>query len=103
MTVCECGERDSGCRRILKAAEEGFTESYIICPAAVVGPSTGPAPAYSFFLKFMVQFMLAFKKAIYVGEGENVFYTVGIPLPPHVCVCHLTYSPRRARCVWTIS
>ncbi|KAH9994391.1 hypothetical protein BJV77DRAFT_943656 [Russula vinacea] len=61
---------------ILKAAEEGFTESYIICPAAVVGPSTGPAPAYSFFLKFMVQFMLAFKKAIYVGEGENVFYTV---------------------------
>ena len=30
----------------------------------------------------MVQFILAFKKAIYVGEGGNIFYTVGISYSP---------------------
>jgi len=61
---------------ILQAAEKGHTESYIICPAAVVGPSRGPVPAGSFFFKFMAQLALAFKKTFYVGEGENIFYTV---------------------------
>ncbi|KAF8499100.1 NAD-binding protein [Russula emetica] len=61
---------------ILQAAEKGHTESYIICPAAVVGPSRGPVRANSFFFKFMAQLALAFKKTFYVGEGENVFYTV---------------------------
>ena len=69
------------CRRILQAAEKGHTESYIVCPAAVVGPSRGPVSANSLFFKFMSQLALAFKKSFYVGEGENVFYAVGIPLP----------------------
>jgi hypothetical protein len=76
--------RVRNCRRILQAAEKGHTESYIICPAAVVGPSRGPVPANSVFFKFLAQLTLAFKKALYVGEGENVFYTVGIPSPPRV-------------------
>jgi hypothetical protein len=75
--------RVRNCRRILQAAEKGHTESYIICPAGVVGPSRGPVPANSIFFKFMAQLALAFKKALYVGEGENVFYTVGTPLPPY--------------------
>ncbi|KAI0271296.1 hypothetical protein BC834DRAFT_818687 [Gloeopeniophorella convolvens] len=61
---------------ILRASEAGYTESYIVCPAAIVGPPTGPVHAGSFFIKFMAQFVLAFKKGIYVGEGSNLFYTV---------------------------
>jgi len=76
LTVCV--RRVRNCRRILQAAEKGHTESYIICPAAVVGPSRGPVPANTFFFKFLSQLALAFKKTFYVGEGENVFYTVGI-------------------------
>lgn len=64
----------------MQASEAGYTESYIICPAAMVGPPTGPVPAGSVFFKFMTQVALAFKKAIYIGEGSNVFYTVSIPL-----------------------
>src|SRR6266404_3844333 len=88
-TVCERCELD--CRRILQAAENGHTESYIICPAAVVGPSSGPVPANSVFFKFMTQLALAFKKSFYVGEGENVFYTVGWHLlPPNASTVSLT-------------
>jgi len=61
---------------LLRASEEGYTESYIICPAAIVGAATGPVPSASFFFHFMTQLALAFKKAIYVGEGSNVFYAV---------------------------
>jgi hypothetical protein len=82
LTVCVCRVRNCR-RRILQAAEKGHTESYIICPAAVVGPSRGPVRANTFFFKFLAQLALAFKKTFYVGEGENVFYTVGIPLPPY--------------------
>jgi hypothetical protein len=83
-----CARRVRNCRRILQAAEKGHTESYIICPAAVVGPSRGPVPANSFFFKFMTQLALAFKKSLYIGEGENLLYAVGIPpmkrLPSHI-------------------
>jgi len=61
---------------ILRASEEGYTESYIVCPGAVVGPSRGPVPSNSLFFKFMSQFALAFKKPVYIGEGENHFYAV---------------------------
>ncbi|KAI0249453.1 hypothetical protein BJV78DRAFT_1227496 [Lactifluus subvellereus] len=61
---------------VMQASEAGYTESYIICPAAIVGPPTGPVPAGSVFFKFMTQLALAFKKAIYIGEGSNVFYTL---------------------------
>lgn len=78
LIVCVCRVRN--CRRILQAAEKGHTESYIICPAAVVGPSSGPVRASSFFFKFMAQLSLGLKKAFYVGKGENIFYTVCIYL-----------------------
>jgi nucleoside-diphosphate-sugar epimerase len=62
--------------QILRAAEKGQTVSYIACPGAVVGPSTGPVPTASLFFRFITEVTLAFKKAIYVGEGSNVFYMV---------------------------
>ncbi|KAH9997990.1 hypothetical protein BJV77DRAFT_982663 [Russula vinacea] len=63
-------------RKILRAAEKGHTVSYIVCPGAIVGPSTGPVPAVSIFYRFIVDITLSFKKVIYVGEGANVFYMV---------------------------
>lgn len=62
--------------QILRAAKEGHTVSYIACPGAVVGPSTGPVPAASVFFKFLAEIALGYKKAVYVGEGSNVFYMV---------------------------
>jgi len=61
---------------IFKASEAGHTESYIICPAAVVGPPRGPVPASTVFFFFNLQLILALKKPVYVGEGENLFYAV---------------------------
>jgi len=70
--------------RILRASEEGHTESYIVCPAAIVGPGTGPAPCASLFFHFNTQLALGFKKAAYVGDGANVFYTVRVLPSPLV-------------------
>ena len=49
-----------------------------MCPSAIVGPCTGPVPAASLFWKFVAQFPLASKKANYIGEGSNLFYTVRV-------------------------
>ena len=65
--------------RILRASEEGYTESYIICPAAIVGPATGPVPSVSLLFPFVTQIVLGFKKAVYVGDGDNLFYLVRTP------------------------
>jgi len=64
--------------RILRAAEKGHTVSYIVCPGGIVGPSTGPVSAVSVFIRFLLDITLAFKKAIYVGEGANVFHMVSL-------------------------
>jgi len=61
---------------IMSASNEGFTESYIICPSAVIGPGTGPVPSPSIFFDFIMQIAFGFKKAVYVGEGSNLFYMV---------------------------
>jgi nucleoside-diphosphate-sugar epimerase len=62
--------------KILRASEKGHTVSYIVAPGAIVGPSTGPVPTATIFFRFIVDVSLAFKKAVYVGEGANVFYMV---------------------------
>lgn len=79
MCVCVLKQAHLLLPRLLRASEEGYTESYIICPAAIVGPATGPVPTASFFFYFLTQLTLAFNKAIYVGEGSNVFYAVRGP------------------------
>jgi hypothetical protein len=60
----------------MRASEEGYTVSYVVAPGAVVGKSTGAARTASIFFKFNTDLALNFKKAIYVGEGSNVFYMV---------------------------
>ncbi|KAI0041066.1 NAD(P)-binding protein [Auriscalpium vulgare] len=63
---------------ILQAGKEGYVETYIISPAAIVGDSRGPVNNGSFFLKFVVQFYTALQRAVYVGEGSNHFTLVHI-------------------------
>jgi len=79
--------------RILRAAEEGYIVSYIVCPGGIVGPSNAPLPTASIFFKFIMQVTLAFKKPIYVGEGSSVFYMVCACVPyntyAHPCLCSL--------------
>lgn len=60
----------------MRAAEEGYMVSYIVAPGAVVGKSTGAVRTASIFFKFNTELALTFKKAVYVGEGANVFYMV---------------------------
>ena len=69
----------------MRAAEEGYTVSYIVAPGAVVGKSTGAVRTASIFFKFNTGLALQFKKAVYVGEGSNVFYMVRTPFI-HVCI-----------------
>lgn len=52
--------------------------SYIMCPGAIVGPSSGPVPTASLFFRFITELALDYKKAVYIGEGTNVFYAVRI-------------------------
>jgi len=61
---------------IMRAAEEGYTVSYIVAPGAVVGESTGAVRTASIFFRFNTELALKFKRAVYVGEGLNVFYMV---------------------------
>ncbi|KAJ3733199.1 NAD-binding protein [Lentinula guzmanii] len=63
---------------ILNAGNEGYAHTYIVCPAAVVGPSLGPIGKSSFFVKAVVQMSLVNKRALYVGEGSNEFNIVHI-------------------------
>jgi hypothetical protein len=77
----------------MRASEEGHTVSYIVAPGAVVGKSTGAVRTASIFFKFNTELALKFKKAVYVGEGSNVFYMVRTSFPPRlpvsVCSHHL--------------
>jgi len=70
----------------MRASEEGYTVSYIVAPGAVVGKSTGAVRTASIFFKFNTELALTFKKAVYVGEGSNVFYMVRTSLG-YVPVC----------------
>ena len=62
--------------RILKAGEEGVANTYIICPSAVYGPSSGPCHKPSVFYKFVVASIIAAGHATIAGEGKNVVGTV---------------------------
>ncbi|KAH8983623.1 NAD-binding protein [Lactarius akahatsu] len=55
---------------ILHASTDGYTESYIICPGAIVGPVV----TSSLFFRFITALALKQKKSVYIGEGSNVFY-----------------------------
>ena len=59
--------------RILHISEEGYTKLYIICPV------TGPIPSVLVLFPFIMQITLGLKKAVYVGDGDNLLYLVRTP------------------------
>ncbi|KLO11813.1 NAD(P)-binding protein [Schizopora paradoxa] len=63
---------------ILKAGEEGFVNTYIICPGAVNGAGWGPVSKASIYFKFVGGTMAGQKTAFKVGEASNVFGFVNI-------------------------
>ena len=60
-----------------------------MCPGAVVGPSTGPIPIAPLFFRFTTDVALKHKRAVYIGEGSNIFYAVRILLSEGVASCSL--------------
>ncbi|KAI0312932.1 hypothetical protein OF83DRAFT_1176159 [Amylostereum chailletii] len=65
---------------IFEAGEQGYVNTYIICPSGVVG--TPPAEAVmannGAFLKFITQTYIKAKRGVYVGDGTNRFQFIHI-------------------------
>ena len=76
LTVCVCHVLN--CRRIPQASEKGHTGSYIVCPAAIVGPSREPAPPTCSSSNSWHSLL---SRSRGPPIGENVLHTVGISYP----------------------
>jgi len=63
---------------ILKAGQEGYVNTYIVCPGAVNGTGWGPVNNASFYLKYVAGGALQQKSGFKVGDGSNVFGVVHI-------------------------
>jgi len=63
---------------IFKAGQEGYVNTYIVCPGAVNGAGIGPVSKTSIFVKYVGGAILQHKTAFTIGEGSNVFGFVHI-------------------------
>ncbi|KLO11812.1 NAD(P)-binding protein [Schizopora paradoxa] len=63
---------------ILKAGQEGYVNTYIVCPGGVNGAGWGPVSKVTIYVKYVVGTILQQKTAIKIGEGSNVFGFVHI-------------------------
>ncbi|TDL17435.1 NAD(P)-binding protein [Rickenella mellea] len=63
---------------ILKAGEEGYVNTYIMCPALVYGVGTGPVAKDTMFYRNLVKASIQSRVVTYVGEGSNVNGSVHI-------------------------
>ncbi|KAI0312779.1 hypothetical protein OF83DRAFT_613776 [Amylostereum chailletii] len=65
---------------ILQAGEEGYVNTYILCPSGVIGatPAGVPVKNGTLFLKIIAQAYIEAKEGFYVGEGTNEFHVVHI-------------------------
>ncbi|TDL19368.1 NAD(P)-binding protein [Rickenella mellea] len=57
---------------LLKAGEEGYASTYIICPTGVHGPGKGPVAKVTAVYKYVLGASVAAHAVTYVGEGSNV-------------------------------
>lgn len=58
---------------IMKAGEEGYVNTYIICPGTVCGAGWGPVGKLSIYIKYLGGLNLQQKSENKVGEGTSVF------------------------------
>ncbi|KAI5116212.1 hypothetical protein M0805_005928 [Coniferiporia weirii] len=63
---------------VLQAGEQGFVNTFIVCPTYVYGARAGPTSKSSFFYKFEVSNVLSHKQGWVIGEGTNVVGTVHV-------------------------
>ncbi|KLO11811.1 NAD-binding protein [Schizopora paradoxa] len=64
--------------QILKAGQDGYVDTYIVCPGATNGAGWGPVTRASMYVKYVAGTVLQQKSAFKVGEGENVYGLVHI-------------------------
>ncbi|KAI5116214.1 hypothetical protein M0805_005930 [Coniferiporia weirii] len=59
---------------IMKASEEGYVSSFVVCPPIVYGKGSGPVKQRSVFFKYLLKScnISGHKEMIYIGEGTNV-------------------------------
>ncbi|THH01272.1 hypothetical protein EW145_g6947 [Phellinidium pouzarii] len=59
---------------ILKASEEGYVNSFIVCPSIVYGRGTGPVKTVTLFIRMLLESGTALprKEMVYIAEGTNV-------------------------------
>ena len=81
------------------AAEEGYVNTYTICPGAINGVGYGPVNRTSLHTKVFASTFLALKKAITFGDGTNVYGFVRLSMLP---VSHITHEID-CRFIWQIS
>ncbi|TDL17414.1 NAD(P)-binding protein [Rickenella mellea] len=63
---------------ILKAGEDGYVYTYIMCPALVYGVGSGPVAKDTNFYRNLLKASVQSGVATYVGEGSNVNGSVHI-------------------------
>ena len=58
---------------ILKAGNEGYVNTFIVCPSAVVGKGSGPVKTFN---PYLIRAYTSMGKGVYVGEGSNILNLV---------------------------
>ncbi len=66
------------CFSVIKAGQEGYVNTYIICPGAVNGAGRGPVGKASLYFKYVGITLLKRKTVFKIGEGTNVLGFVSI-------------------------
>ena len=69
---------------VLKAGEEGYVNTFIVCPPLVYGPGTGPIAKTSLVYKFFMNSILTFGRGYVIGQGTNIIDVV--------CLVQFQYS-----------
>lgn len=63
---------------VLKAGQEGYVNTYIVCPGAVNGAGRGPVGKASLYFKYVGITLLKRKTVFKIGEGTNVLGFVNV-------------------------
>ncbi|THH01273.1 hypothetical protein EW145_g6946 [Phellinidium pouzarii] len=65
---------------VLKAAEEGYANSFILCPSIVYGRGSGPVKRITILVRLLLESskVQPYRRVHYVGEGTNINALINI-------------------------
>ncbi|KAI5121374.1 hypothetical protein M0805_001187 [Coniferiporia weirii] len=63
---------------VMKAGEEGYLNTFIVCPPLIYGVGTGPTVKTSNFYKYFINSVLKFKHGYIIGDGSNIIDMVHV-------------------------